>query len=63
LKFWVQTDGLFQSQAEIDSHATQVPGLGGIKYIDLDGNGVINSDDRTFTAHCQQKLEYGINII
>jgi hypothetical protein len=25
-----------------------LPGLGGIKYIDLDGNGVINSDDRTF---------------
>jgi hypothetical protein len=44
---------LFQSQAEIDSHATQVPGLGGIKYIDLDGNGVINSDDRTFKHTAQ----------
>jgi hypothetical protein len=38
------------------------PGLGGIKYIDLDGNGVINSDDRTIGS-TRQKLEYGINII
>jgi TonB-linked SusC/RagA family outer membrane protein len=61
--FGYKTDGLFQSQAEIDSHATQVAArLGGIKYIDLDGNGVINSDDRTFIGSTLPKLEYGINI-
>jgi TonB-linked SusC/RagA family outer membrane protein len=61
--FGYKTDGLFQSQADIDSHATQVASrLGGIKYIDLDGNGVINSDDRTFIGSTLPKLEYGINI-
>lgn len=61
--FGYKTDGLFQTQAEIDSHATQVAArLGGIKYIDLDGNGVINSDDRTFIGSTLPKLEYGINI-
>ena len=61
--FGYKTDGLFQSQADIDSHATQVAArLGGIKYIDLDGNGVINSDDRTFIGSTLPKLEYGINI-
>ena len=61
--FGYKTDGLFQSQADIDSHATQVAArLGGIKYIDLDGNGVINSEDRTFIGSTLPKLEYGINI-
>ncbi|WP_418264155.1 SusC/RagA family TonB-linked outer membrane protein [Flavobacterium faecale] len=61
--FGYKTAGLFQSQAEIDSHATQVAArLGGIKYVDLDGNGVINSDDRTFIGSTLPKLEYGINI-
>lgn len=61
--FGYKTDGLFQSQEDIDSHATQVASrLGGIKYIDLDGNGVINSDDRTFIGSTLPKLEYGINI-
>ena len=61
--FGYKTDGLFQNQKEIDDHATQVAArLGGIKYVDLDGNGVINSDDRTFIGSTLPKLEYGINI-
>jgi TonB-linked SusC/RagA family outer membrane protein len=66
--FGYKTDGLFQSQADIDSHATQVaPRLGGIKYVDISGlNGVpdgkIDSNDRTFIGSTQPKLEYGINI-
>jgi len=54
---------LFQSQAEIDSHATQIGSrLGGIKFVDLNGDGTINSDDRTFIGSTLPKLEYGINI-
>ncbi|WPR72724.1 TonB-dependent receptor [Flavobacterium sp. NG2] len=61
--FGYKTAGLFQNQKEIDDHATQVAArLGGIKYVDLDGNGVINSDDRTFIGSTLPKLEYGINI-
>lgn len=61
--FGYKTDGLFQSQADINSHATQVASrLGGIKYVDINNDGVINSDDRTFIGSTQPKLEYGINI-
>jgi TonB-linked SusC/RagA family outer membrane protein len=61
--FGYKTDGLFQSQEDIDSHATQVASrLGGIKYVDINGDGVINSDDRTFIGSTQPKLEYGINV-
>jgi TonB-linked SusC/RagA family outer membrane protein len=61
--FGFKTDGLFQSQEDIDSHATQIaPRLGGIKYIDINGDGIINSDDRTFIGSTLPKLEYGVNI-
>jgi len=61
--FGFKTDGLFQSQSEIDSHATQIGSrLGGIKFVDLNGDGAINSDDRTFIGSTLPKLEYGINI-
>ncbi|KIA87450.1 TonB-dependent receptor [Flavobacterium sp. AED] len=61
--FGYKTDGLFQSQADIDSHATQVGSrLGGIKFVDINGDGAINSDDRTFIGTTLPKLEYGINI-
>jgi TonB-linked SusC/RagA family outer membrane protein len=61
--FGFKTDGLFQNQSEIDSHATQLGSrLGGIKFVDLNGDGAINSDDRTFIGSTLPKLEYGINI-
>ncbi|MFV7236464.1 SusC/RagA family TonB-linked outer membrane protein [Flavobacterium sp. ZB4R12] len=61
--FGFKTDGLFQSQADIDSHATQVGSrLGGIKFVDINGDDEINSDDRTFIGTTLPKLEYGINI-
>lgn len=61
--FGYKTDGLFQSQQDIDSHATQIASrLGGIKYVDINSDGVINSDDRTFIGSTLPKLEYGINI-
>ena len=61
--FGFKTEGLFQSQEDIDSHATQIASrLGGIKYVDINGDGVINSDDRTFIGSTLPKLEYGVNI-
>ncbi|MFV8328397.1 SusC/RagA family TonB-linked outer membrane protein, partial [Flavobacterium sp. ZS1P14] len=61
--FGFKTEGLFQSQADIDSHATQVGSrLGGIKFVDINGDGAINSDDRTFIGTTLPKLEYGVNI-
>ena len=47
-----QTDGLFQSQAEVDAHPSQAalgaPAQpGDIRFVDTNGDGVINTDDRT----------------
>ena len=43
------TDGLFQTQAEVDSHAFQEASTapGDIRFKDLNNDGVINEDDRT----------------
>jgi TonB-linked SusC/RagA family outer membrane protein len=49
------TDGIFQTMEEVEAHATQTvhsnprraTAPGDIRFRDLDGNGVINDDDRT----------------
>lgn len=64
-----KTDGIFQSQEEIDSYAKQeVAGvgydtqIGDIKYVDVDGNGVVNSDDMTYLGYGNiPEVIYGIN--
>ena len=47
--FWgYKTNGIFQNQGEVDAHATQPNAQpGDIRFVDVDGNGVINADDRT----------------
>jgi TonB-linked SusC/RagA family outer membrane protein len=47
--FWgYKTNGIFQSQAEIDAHATQSNAQpGDIRFVDVDGNGKIDGEDRT----------------
>ncbi len=43
-----KTDGIFQSQAEIDAHATQNGAQpGDIRYVDVNGDGTIDDNDRT----------------
>jgi len=57
------TDGIFQNQAEVESHAFQSEGTapGDIRFKDLDGNGVINADDRTFIGNPTPDVVYGFN--
>jgi len=42
-----QTDGIFKTQADLDKTAAKYPGtqLGDIKYVDVNGDGKINSKD------------------
>ena len=56
--------GLFQSAAEIESHAQQVGQIapGDIKYADLNNDGVINADDRTIIGDPFPALNYGIDL-
>jgi len=43
------TDGIFQNQAEVESHSSQANAQpGDIRFRDLNGDGVVNDNDRTF---------------
>ncbi|GAA6768581.1 SusC/RagA family TonB-linked outer membrane protein [Flavobacterium johnsoniae] len=47
-----KTDGIFQSQAEVDAHPSQLAlganaAPGDIRYVDLNGDGVIDTKDKT----------------
>ncbi len=61
--FGWQTDGLFQSQADVDAAADQVGARpGGLKFKDINNDGVIDGDDRDFIGNTLPDLEYGIRI-
>lgn len=46
--FGYKTDGIFQNQGEVDNHATQDGAHpGDIRYVDVNGDDVINDADRT----------------
>ncbi|MEX2569464.1 MAG: TonB-dependent receptor [Cyclobacteriaceae bacterium] len=58
-------DGLYQNQEEINNHLTGTPNPvqrpGDIKFRDLDGNGIINDNDRDFIGNPNPRLAYGMN--
>lgn len=56
-------DGIFKSQEEIDSHATQEgAGLGRIRWKDLTGDGKITEADQTWIYNPVPDFTYGFNI-
>ncbi|WP_321515198.1 TonB-dependent receptor [Marinifilum fragile] len=63
-----KTDGVFQTQAEIDAHAIQQGGdnsglqPGDMKFVDVNGDGVVNGDDRTKIGDPNPDFTYGINL-
>lgn len=64
--YGLQTDGIFQTQADVDAHPSQeglgygaVPG--DIRYVDVNGDGEINSDDRTFIGKPLADYYMGFN--
>ena len=58
-----KTEGIFQNQAEIDAHATQTGAQpGDIKYVDVNGDGVINASDRTKIGDPFPKFTLGWNV-
>lgn len=55
-------DGLFSTQAEVMQHAEQNgKALGRIRYKDLDGNGTVDSRDRTWIFNPTPDFSYGLN--
>ncbi len=61
--FGYKTNGLFQSQAEVDKAPTQIgAGPGRIRYVDINNDGTINDLDRTWIGTSLPELEYGTRI-
>lgn len=61
--FGFKTAGLFQSQAEVNAAPTQIgAGPGRIRYVDINGDNVINDLDRTWIGTTLPALEYGARI-
>lgn len=55
-------DGLFQTQEEIDNHATQANAVpGDIRFKDLNGDGVIDQEDRKFIGNPWPDFVVGLN--
>ncbi|MCF8227028.1 MAG: TonB-dependent receptor [Bacteroidales bacterium] len=63
------TDGIFQNQAEVDAHALQVAGEdpynrtspGDIRYLDLNSDGIIDDNDRTFIGNPNPDIIFSLN--
>jgi TonB-linked SusC/RagA family outer membrane protein len=59
-----QADGLFTSDAEVAKHAVQSTNTkaGDIKYVDQNGDGKIDGDDRTIVGNDVPYFTYGVNL-
>lgn len=61
--YGLMADGIFQNQAEVDAHATQTnTSPGDIRFVDINGDGVIDSDDRTDIGNPIPDATMGLNI-
>ncbi len=58
--------GIYQNQKEIDEYLTGAPHAdikpGDIKFQDLNGDGIINDNDRTYLGNPNPRLTYGGNL-
>jgi len=61
--YLLQTDGIFQNQAEIDAHGAQ-PGAkpGDIRFRDLNDDGMIDDEDRSVVGDPFPDFEYGFSV-
>ena len=59
-----RTDGVYQDQAEIDAGPTPLGGTapGDLRLVDVDGDGAITEDDRTFIGDANQDVQYGFGL-
>ena len=62
--YGLETDGIFQNQAEVDAHAEQSgKGVGRVRYKDIDGDGVVDlGKDKTMIGSPHPDFTYGINL-
>lgn len=66
--YLIQTDGVFNTQQEIDSYVNSKgekiqpkAQVGDLRFIDEDGNGSIDNDDRVFMGNAMPKVTYSLS--
>ncbi len=66
--YLIQSDGVFKSQQEIDAHVDKDGNkiqpkaeIGDLKFIDEDGDGKIDGNDRVFMGNAMPKLTYALS--
>lgn len=63
--YLLETDGIFQSQAEVDAYTHEGNKIqpnaqaGDLKYVDRNGDGVINNDDHQYMGSALPGITYG----
>ncbi len=56
------TDGIFQNQAELDAYPhLGLAGVGDLRFVDINGDGIINGNDRTYLGSPIPDFVYGFN--
>jgi hypothetical protein len=65
--FGYQTDGIFQNMDEVNAHPSQLPlganaQPGDIRYVDTNGDGIINENDRTKIGSPLPDFTLGYNL-
>ena len=65
--YGLQTDGIFQNQAEVDAHPSQIAlganaQPGDFRYKDINGDGIINFNDRTYLGKPVATYFMGLNL-
>ena len=61
--YGLETNGIFQSQAEVDAHATQANAApGDLRYVDMNNDGTIDGDDRTYIGDPFADVTMGLTI-
>jgi TonB-linked SusC/RagA family outer membrane protein len=61
--YGLKSDGIFQNQAEVDAHASQEKAApGDLRFVDLNNDGQVNEDDRTYIGDPIAPWTLGLNI-
>lgn len=61
--YGLKTDGIFQNQEEVDSHATQTNASpGDLRYVDINEDGQITEEDRTYIGDPIAPWNMGLNL-
>ncbi len=55
-------EGLFQNRDEVLASGQENARVGGLKYADLDGNGIINEQDQTWIFNPVPNFSWGLNV-